>query len=776
MRFPSTLIRPFTHRAPNALPVRRFPLIACAVAWAMSPAAQAQEAEQIAPLVTVIGTMPVPGIELPRDQVPANLQTLDADVLHESGAVSLAEAMQRRLAGVNVNEIQGNPWQADLNYRGFSASPLLGTPQGLSVFLDGVRVNEGFGDVVHWDLLPRAAIDTLTLVPGSNPLYGLNTLGGALAVHTKRGVTHPGTQLEAQGGSFGRRSLALEHGGKHGAVDWFVAAEDWKEDGWRDHSPSDVRQLFGKLGWQSGDTGLTLTVAHAASDLIGNGLVPESMRAARDEAIFTHPDQTRNRMNLVALTGSHWLNDSDRLSGTIYARRTHTRTLNGDGNDDYEDEFEADPTFDETGVLNRTATGQRGAGVAVQWTRLAGDHQFALGMSHDRSSASFSQTAQEGELTDERGVEVEEEAELENSLSGRTRTSSLYFTDSVALSSTLQLTGALRYNRTRVINRDRLNPGVPDNLDGDYTYRKLNPALGLTWQASPALTVYGGLSQGNRAPTPIELGCANPDKPCTLPNALASDPFLEQVVARTLEIGVRGRLAGGTRWNAGAFRTTNRDDILFVGTSTSAGYFTNFGKTRREGIELGLAGEGGAFDWQVNYTWLRATFQSRACVVAENNSTAEADASCGDDQIRVERGDHIPGLPEHSLKLALNWRASEALRLGADVVAYSSQYVRGNENNRHQPDDEYQGRGKLSGYAVLNLNANYRLGGGWTLFARIDNVFDRRYASGGALAENPFTGAGNAFATDPDTWRSEQFVAPGTPRAGWVGVRYRWGA
>ncbi len=765
-------------RAQPCRPFGRLSLLALAVAAAAGGSAHAQQraGEQLAPALTVIGTTLLPGLELPRDQIPANVQTLDAAAVREAGGVSLAEAMQRRLAGVNVNETQGNPYQADLNYRGFTASPLLGTPQGLSVFLDGVRVNEGFGDVVHWDLIPRAAIASMTLVPGSNPLYGLNTLGGALAIQTKRGDSHPGTAIEAEAGSFARRSLALEHGGKQDELDWFLAAEGMKEDGWRDHSPSDVAQLFGKLGWKRGGTDLALSFARASTDLIGNGLVPESMLSARRRAIFTHPDQTRNHMSLLALSASHWLSERDQLAATVYLRRTRTRTLNGDGNDDYEDAFEADPGFDDNGVLTRTATTPRGAGAALQWSRIVGAHQLALGVAHDRSTAGFRQTAQEGELTADRGVDVDEDAELENSLAGRTRTSSIYLTDSIALSPGVQLTGALRYNRSRVVNVDRLNPGVPDNLDGDYTYRKLNPALGLTWQTTPALTVYGGFSQGNRAPTPIELGCANPDKPCTLPNALASDPFLEQVVARTFELGVRGRLDGGLQWNAGAFRTTNRDDILFVGTSTSAGYFTNFGKTRREGLEFGLAGAAGALDWQLNYHWLRATFESSACVVAENNSSAEADPSCGDDQIRVEPGDRIPGLPQHALKLALSWRASDALRVGADLLAYSDQYVRGNENNEHRADDEFEGRGKLPGYAVLNLNADYRLGGGWTLFGRIDNVFDKRYATSGALAENPFTAAGNAFEDDPEEWRSEQFVAPGAPRAGWIGVRYRWGS
>ncbi|WP_332670876.1 TonB-dependent receptor [Aromatoleum sp.] len=758
--------------------------------WALAPliaalgplgevhAAEPGAAEAQLPPVEVVGATPLPGLELPKDQVPGNVQILDAPALRAAGGASLAEDLQRMLPGVSVNEIQGNPYQADLDYRGFSASPLLGTPQGLSVFLDGVRVNEAFGDVVNWDLIPQAAIDTVVLVPGSNPLYGLNTLGGAIAITTKRGDTHPGGEAELYGGSFDRRGGTIEHGGRRDELSWYLAAEGMEEDGRRDHSPSEVGQVFGKFAWTRAETDLALTLAHADTDLIGNGLVPESMERDRHDAVFTHPDQTRNRSTLLALTGSHWLGDQDRIAATAYLRRTLTRTLNGDGNDEYEDDFEdwADdgfPAGDEpdSGVLNRTRSEQRAAGFATQWSRIAGAHQFAVGVSHDRGRADFRQSEQDGELTADRGIDADEDEEAVNRLLGRTRSSGLFATDTVMLAPGLHLTGSLRFNHTRVINRDRMG----DALNGDFTYRKLNPALGATWQATPQTTLYAGFSQGNRAPTPIELGCADPENPCSLPNAMAADPFLRQVVTRTFEAGVRGTLTDSTRWNAGVFRSTNRDDILFVGTGGSMGYFTNFGRTRREGVEAGLTGTAGRFDWRANYTFLDATFQSSACLLAENNST-EGEGGCPDDEIRVGRGDRMPGLPRHNLKLGVVWRADDALRVGADLVAYSSRYVRGNENNRHRPDAEFGGRGKVPGYAVVNLNADYRLARGWTVFGRIDNVFDRRYATAGALAENPFVGAGSAFATDPEQWRHEQFIAPGAPRSAWIGVRYAWNA
>ncbi|TVO53191.1 TonB-dependent receptor [Denitromonas halophila] len=492
--------------------------------------------------VEVVGTAPLPGLDVPRDHIPSAIRTLDDSALRHAGGASLAENLQRRLPGVSINEVTGNPLQADLNYRGFTASPLLGTPQGLSVFMDGVRLNETFGDVVSWDLIPQSAIADLTLAPGANPLYGLNTQGGAIGLHTKRGDTHPGGEASLSSGSFGRTRASLSHGGSKDELSWFVAG-----DALRERSPSEAGQLFGKLAWTTATTDIALTLAQANTDLIGNGLTPTSLLSDDRNTVFTHPDQTRNRSTLLALSASHWLSDSDRLAANAYLRRTRSRTLNGDANDDYEDAYENWVTGgmigaapDETGVLNRTATDQNGAGLGLQWTHYAERHQFALGVSHDRGHARFSQTAQEGELTDNRGVDTDEASELENKLSGRTLTTSVYVTDTIALAPTVQLTAAARYNHTHVINRDKLNRTAP-NLDGDFTYNKLNPALGLTWQASPALTVYGGVSQSNRAPSPIELGCADPDNPCTLPNALAADPFLEQVVTRSLEFGLRGR-------------------------------------------------------------------------------------------------------------------------------------------------------------------------------------------------------------------------------------------
>jgi outer membrane receptor protein involved in Fe transport len=357
-------------------------------------------------------------------------------------------------------------------------------------------------------------------------------------------------------------------------------------------------------------------------------------------------------------------------------------------------------------------------------------------------------------------------------------------TDTFALTPVTHLTVSGRYNRTRVKTTDELNP-TPPNLDGDFTYKKFNPAVGVTHRfAGEKVTVFGSWSQGNRAPSPIELGCADPDNPCTLPNALASDPFLEQVVARTFEAGVRGRVNNNLNWNLSAFRTVNRDDIIFISTSAAAGYFTNFGETKRQGIEAGLSAKLGRADLHVSYGFTKATFESSACLLGENNSTRGTSANCAsDDEIFVSAGSIIPGIPKHSLKVGLDFNVNERWAIGASALYFSDQFVRGNENNKHQAGTftdnfgetrEFLGSGKVGSYGILNLHTSFRVGKGFEIFGRINNVFDKKYFTSGALGENPFDVDRN-FQTNSEDWTRETFFGPGAPRGIWVGLRYEFG-
>jgi outer membrane receptor protein involved in Fe transport len=769
-------------RAPRPL---RHP-IATAVLIALAWSAGSASAQTAAPAgsnptpatlerVEIVGTAPIPGTGIDRNKVPANVQQFNSARLDELGASNLPELLRNHMGSAQVTETQGNPYQMEVSFRGYTASPLLGQPQGLSVFLDGVRLNEAFGDVVNWDLVPRNALASVTMLPGANPVFGLNTLGGALVLATKSGDSHPGTELELSLGSFGRKDLELSHGR---ALDentfLFVATDLFKEDGWREHSPSQVHQLFAKLNHEDGPLDWSLSFNGADNTLIGNGLLPESMLAQSRRQIYTRPDQTRNRLAALNLQAGYDLGGGQRVQALAHVRQLNTDTVNGDLNQDW------DGVSALSGVENRTEGRQRTQGVSLQWSRTGADSQLTLGAAHDQSSTEFQQSSALGTLDTSRAVTDVQAEELNAKLSGRSRTSSLYATETLQLSPALALTAAGRYNHTQVTTVDvGRTQGLATALDSNQRYNSLNPSLGATWTAPSGWTVYGNLSQGSRAPSPIELGCSDPVNPCVLPNALQSDPPLKQVVSRSVEAGVRGQLAPGWRWNSSVFMSDNRDDILFVSNSRAAGYFANVGQTRRQGLEMGLTGRTPVYDVGLQFTLLDASYRSGACLVASANSSAStattpASSACpAEGEIEVRPGDRLPGVPRQLLKLDLGWRAVPGLRLGANLTAQSGSIARGNDNNQQQPDGvDFNGSGHIAGFAVLNLNASWKLGDGWTLSGKVNNALDRHYGSGAQLGQNAYSANGTLQA--PADWRNEQFVAPGAPRSYTVALNWRF--
>ncbi len=257
---------------------------------------------------------------MPVNKVPSNVTSLTAKEIEDQNLTDLSELLFRNIPGVNLSPAQNNSFQNDVGYRGFLASPLLGSAIGISVYVDGARFNEGFGDTVNWDLIPQSAISSIDLIPGSNPLFGLNTLGGALAIRTKSGFAFQGTEIEASGGSFGRWAVEAEHGGNWNELDWYLTFNALDEDGWREESPSQIRQVFGKLGWETASTDLDLNYIFADNELTGNGFAPESLLAQDREAVYTFPDDTDNRMHFINLRASHWLGQNLLLAGNAFYR------------------------------------------------------------------------------------------------------------------------------------------------------------------------------------------------------------------------------------------------------------------------------------------------------------------------------------------------------------------------------------------------------------------------------------------------------------------------
>lgn len=367
-------------------------------------------------------------------------------------------------------------------------------------------------------------------------------------------------------------------------------------------------------------------------------------------------------------------------------------------------------------------------------------------------------------------------------LDGLTRTWSLYASDTLSFADRVHLTVAGRYNRTTVDNRDGIRPGGGDgSLDGSHVFSRFNPAAGVTVNASRAVNVYAGYDEGSRAATSIELGCADPDQPCKLPNAMAGDPPLSQVVTRTLDTGVRGH-AHGVAWNAAYFRAANRDDILFVQSEqTGFGYFENFGRTRREGVELGARTRAGRADVGAGYTFLSATFQSPEQVNGESNSASDAAAPGLEGAIDIEPGDRMPLIPRHMLKVYAEVQVTGALGVDVDLMALSGVVARGNENGHHEADRVYYlGPGGTEPYTVVNLGARYALTRWLTITGQVNNLFDRRYSTAALLGSTAFTAAGTFVARPFPPVGGEfplthsTFYAPGAPIRAWAGLRVRF--
>jgi outer membrane receptor protein involved in Fe transport len=809
--------------------------------------------------VNVVASTPIGALDIPLADVPTPVQTLDAQTLQDTNAIDLTDAMKRRLNGVYVNENQNNPFQPDLNYRGYTASPLVGAPAGLSVYVDGVRQNQPFGDVVPWDLIPKIAIQSMELIPGSDPVYGLNTLGGAIAIQTKSGLTNRGVSVNAYGGSFGRRAVDMELGTGKGPWNLFAAGTLFHEDGWRVQSPSSVKQSFAKLAYNAGNTAFSLSGGYAINNLIGNGT--QDIRAINRtvglnhgyNSVYSIPDDTYQHSPFLTLNASQSLRHGIAINLNAYVRYTRTNTPNGDINDDSFTESlytlsntdkntltkagipfpttpinaantpfpylrclaaaialtsgitTAEPAEKCNGVDTDTVNRQHAYGTTAALAWNTAHNKLSVGAGFDRGGLTFIQNAQWGYLNPDGltitrvpafddGSEVGDDGTLDDSrvnLHGVTTTPSFYVTDTLSWKKWVFNAGG-RYNHTDVDNHDRLPRAVSGRpgLTADNKFQRFNPTAGVVFKPNTLLNAYFDYGESSRAPTSTELGCADPNFPCSLPNALVSDPPLKQVVSRTFEFGVRGNPDGRIRYAAGFFHTINNDDLLFVASQqTGFGYFQNFGKTRRQGVEASTSAQFRKIGAGIEYTFLQATYQSTQVIEADSNSS-NSNATGGEKGvtdgglITIVPGDNIPQVPQHLLKVYTDYHPLKKLAVSADLQAIGSSFVKGNENNLHQPDGQYYlGSGKVPAYGVVNLGARYTFSPHYQLFAEINNLLNQRYYTTGQLATSPYNDSGafvaREFAPYPSgdyPVRNTTYVSPGAPITVFGGMKVSFGS
>ena len=714
--------------------------------------------EQVLPDIIVTATMPLPGLGLPLRDVAANLQTVKGKEVEQQHSGNITEYLEQNMGSVTVNSAQGNPYQPDVSFRGFTASPLLGTPQGLSVFQDGVRINEPFGDVVNWDLLPQSAIANLQVIPGTNPIFGLNTLGGAIAITTKNGRTNPGGQIEISDGSFGRKTIEFEQGGATDNLDYFVTANDAADHGWAEHNASRIKQMFGKVGYQDADTSANMSLTAANNVMQGTQTIPRSFLNNPGQA-YTYPDQNVNRAALWSFSGSHFYNDDVQLTTNAYSRNysNANSSSNVNGNYGVNNSIEATNAF--------STIDQNSYGIGFQLSYLgklaAMENQFVTGISGDFANSRYKNFSQNAQFTADRNTVGIDQFVLGTDAKTYNSNLGIFMSDTLSLNRQWSITTSGRYNDARVTINDQT--GMQPLLNGDHVFSRFNPGLGTTYNPKPGLTFYTNYNEGMRAPTAIELACADPSAPCSLPNDFIADPALNPVIARTAEFGTRGKFGDKSKWSASVYRTTLDNDIQFIsssGATASTGYFQNVGQTRRQGLEVAANTIVGRFGIGMSYSYIDASYQTPFVEQSASNSSANAKGN-----INVQSGNKIPGIPQNTFKLLLDYAAMPQWDIGTNLLYRSAIFARGDENNQDR-------NGMIAGYSVVNMFTNYAISKHLQLFARVDNLFNRQYADFGVLGQNFFNGPGHSF--DGNNISNEQFIAPSAPRGAWIGLRYLW--
>ena len=732
-----------------------------------------------------------PGV-IDRDKVPSNVQTLSASDFDHAKAPNLLDSLERGLPGVSLGDQTGNQFQQDLNYRGFIASPVVGTPQGLAVYQNGVRINEVFGDTVNWDFIPQNAINQLTLVP-SNPIYGLNAIGGALSIEMKNGYSYHGVEGEVMAGAFGRAGASVQAGGQVGNLSGYITADAIDDAGWRQDSPSQLRRIYTDLGARGDQTEFHVTFTGATNNFGAAAATPVQMLNQDWSSVYTLPQTTGNQLAFLTTSASWKPTDTWTYQANAYYRSFRQNHFDGNGTD-AQNTGCPDPavlcfpnlngslsnlitttgqTVPATGLLGTSVLGEidrtwtatnsfGGSGQAATSERIFGHtNNFVAGVSIDRGLVQFASTSELGTINANQFPVVQGTGLFIDQPSGdlapvglgaQTLYAGLYATDTFDLTSRLSVTAGGRFNFAQINLQDEL--GNDALLNGNHNYGRFNPTAGATYKVTSNITVYGGYSEANRAPTPLELACSDPLRPCLIDSALVGDPDLKQVVSHTFEAGIRGHYdiaKGLLNWSVGVYHALNTDDIINVASPIIGHeFFQNGGNTLRQGIEAQASYKWDRWNVYANLTSVDATFQNALTLSSPFNPFANPLTGT----ISVLPGDHLPGIPDFRFKLGGEYRITDPWKLGADLSVIGSQYLVGDVSNQNP---------KIPAYWTVNLHSSYQVSKHVELFALVKNLFNQHYYVYGTFFDTASLPYLNL--TDPRTF------VPGMPFAAYAGAR-----
>jgi len=746
-----------------------------------------------------------------RDKVPSNTEVLTSTDFNHGTSTNFTEALNRGLPGVSLSDQTGNPFQKDLDYRGFTASPVQGTPQGIAVYQNGVRVNEAWGDIVNWDFIPEKAIDKVALFP-SNPVFGLNAIGGALSIQMKNGFTWQGTELETFGGSYGRAQSSVQVGRQDGNFSVYGLFESAYDQGFRDFAgESHINRMYVDVGARNEDTEFHISFT-GADDIVGNvAATPLDMLNQRWSSVFTWPQDTRLQLGFLQASLTHNFSDTLSFQSNAYYRGFWQAHQDGNGTNAAPcgagggagDAFlclGSDPLFGTPGVTNvpnplmnsnaflgeidRNWTSSNSVGGTAQLTSTSTvfghENHLVVGASLDHGYTQFSASSELGTIDPQTffvqglGIFMNQPGDDLSTVSVHATNTyaGFYATNTFDVTNRFSITAGARFNIAQIDLQDET--GQDPLLNGNNYYQHFNPMVGATYKILPNVTGFADYAISNRAPTPLELGCSSPTTPCQVDNFLVADPPLKQVVSQTVEAGLRGTFGNSAKtgrltWSLGAFDAINNDDIINVaaetgGPVTNVGFFQNFGKTERKGIEAKADYVNDRWKLYANYSFVDATYQSFGTLsTPASNPAAITDPTTGNTFVNVVPGDHIPGIPAQRLKLGAEYLLTDKWKVGADLNVVGSQYLIHDDTNQSS---------QVPAYAVLNLHTSYQLTPNVELFGLINNALNSHYYLFGTFVDTGgFTAASLSNQNTLAAFNSNLAYVPAIPFAAYAGVR-----
>jgi len=743
------------------------------------------------PTFDVVAPTPLGGGEIDVAKSPFAVWQTSSQDIQTFNDTTLPDTLARQAPGVTVGNVSGNDFQPDLSYRGFDATAVTGTPIGLAVYQNGVRINEAFGDTVNWELIPENAIDRTAIIAG-NPIFGLNALGGAVTVTMKNGFTWQGSEADLRGGSFGRAQEEFQFGKQIGNYSVYVAATQINDGGWRVDGASQITNFYGDVGYKANGFESHLQLTAGDSQLGAAAFTPLQLLQNNWGSVYTVPQTTENKMAMLAWTGSYAYSPTLSFQGGAYFRAFNQAHVDGNptslspcppfsclnGSPAHDTFGGIIPDISQNGTLDlgeidRSWTQSRSLGASVQavdTAKLAGhDNTLTVGASLDYGWTRFTGNSQLGTFFNDNNTSfpvigapfiIDEPDSFLSPVAVHANNTytGLYALDTYSATDRLTVTAGGRFNYAG-INLEGANGAL---LNGFSNFMHVNPTLGFTYKLTPDINFYAGYAMTNRAPTPLELGCADPNNPCIIDNFLVSDPKLKQVVGQTFEVGFRGQNAlsqlglgpewGKLQWSAGLFRTTLDNDILPQQSAvTGFGFFANVGTTLRQGAEVSAQWTGDRWTAYANYTYIDAVYLTTFAESSPFNPLADANGF-----IPITNGTPIAGIPKNTVKVGVDYAVTDKWHIGADMVAASGQVLIGNENGALP---------QAPGYAVFGLHTSYQVAKQVQIYGLVQNLFDQRFYTAGGLFDITNLPNSAPFLTDPRTF------GPAKPFAIYGGMR-----